>query len=334
LSVKNEKNPQNPPVSLVTSAGGFLGSHLVDRLIAEGHLVVGLDNLCTGSLENLLNASSYAERFFLIKSDITKQFDLPELNYDYIWHLASPASPVDYRRFRIETMLVNSIGTRNMLEIAVKHNAKFILASTSEAYGDPMIHPQPETYWGNVNPVGERACYDEGKRFAESLTFEYRRCYGLDARIVRIFNTYGPRMRLNDGRVVPNFICQALRGEPLTIYGNGNQTRSFVFVSDEVEGILKAMICGNTNGEVINIGNPTEYTILKFAEIVARLCGVNINVIFRLNVVYKQLPADDPTRRCPDINKARTLLGWEPSVPLEQGLIETVEYFAQKLKIS
>lgn len=284
LGLKQESGPESGPVSLVTGAGGFIGSHLVDRLLLAGHRVIALDNLCTGRIDNLQSALSYEDRTFFIKADITEKFDLPDLPVNFIWHLASPASPVDYRRLNIETMLVNSIGTKNMLDIAVNHNAKFLLASTSEAYGDPLVHPQPETYWGNVNSVGERACYDESKRFAETLTLEYYRRYGLDARIIRIFNTYGPRMQISDGRVVPNFICQALRGEPLTVYGDGSQTRSFVFIQDEVEGILRAMFYEHTNGEVINIGNPEEYSINEFAGIVARLCGVKVEV------VYKPLP--------------------------------------------
>jgi nucleoside-diphosphate-sugar epimerase len=325
-SFKQEINLEPSPVSLVTGAGGFLGSHLVDRLLIEGHRVICLDNLCTGRLKNLKNALSYENRAFFMQADIAAKLDLPDLPINCIWHLASPASPVDYRRLNIETMLVNSVGTKNMLDLAVKHNAKFLLASTSEAYGDPQVHPQPETYWGNVNPVGERACYDESKRFAEALTLEYYRRYSLDVRIIRIFNTYGPRMQVNDGRVVPNFIYQALQGEPLTVYGDGSQTRSFVYVNDEVEGILRAMLREHTTGEVINIGNPEEYSIREFAEIVARLCGV------KMNVVYKPLPADDPTRRCPDISKAKTLLGWEPVTTLEQGLAVTIDYFINQIK--
>ncbi len=318
--------PKGVPLSLVTGASGFLGSHLADRLLFEGHRVVGIDNLSTGNQQNLDNALSYKERFTFIQADITVDFELPVLNYDFIWHLASPASPVDYRRLSVETMLVNSIGTKNMLDVAKTHKAKFLLASTSESYGDPHVHPQPENYWGNVNPVGERACYDESKRFAEALTLEYHRRYGLDARIIRIFNTYGPRMQINDGRVVPNFICQCLRGEPLIVYGNGAQTRSFVFVSDEVEGILRAMFYKNTKGEIINLGNPDEYTILEFAKIVAGQCGV------KPNIKYRALPPDDPARRCPDIDKARGLLGWEPAVPLQQGIAATIDYFIINLK--
>jgi nucleoside-diphosphate-sugar epimerase len=324
--LKQENGHDLGPVSLVTGAGGFIGSHLVDRLLFEGHRVIGIDNLCTGNLNNLQNALSDKDRAFFIEADVTESFELPDLPVNFIWHLASPASPLDYRRLSIETMLVNSVGSKRLLDIAVKHNAKFLLASTSEAYGDPLAHPQTETYWGNVNPIGERACYDESKRFAEALTLEYCRRYGLDARVIRIFNTYGPRMQITDGRVVPNFINQALRGEPLTVYGDGSQTRSFVYVKDEVEGILRAMFCEHTKGEVINLGNPEEYSILEFAEIVARLCGVE------MSVVYKPLPADDPTRRCPDINKARNLLGWEPSTPLEQGLSATIDYFISQIK--
>lgn len=327
LKMQKETCPAHEPVSLVTGAAGFLGSHLVDRLIAAGHRVVGLDNLCTGSLENIHKAMAQEKKFVFIQTDITEKIDLPVTNCDYVWHLASPASPVEYRRLSLETMLVNSAGTKNMLEAAVAFGAKFLLASTSETYGDPLEHPQLETYWGNVNPVGERACYDESKRFAEALTFEFRRRYGLDARVIRIFNTYGPRMQLDDGRVVPNFICQALQGRPLTVYGDGSQTRSFVYVDDEVEGILRAMFCGGTDGEVINIGNPEEYSIIKFAGEVARLCGV------KLNFVYQPLPADDPARRCPDISKAKLLLGWKPAVSLEKGLAATINYFLKVMKL-
>jgi dTDP-glucose 4,6-dehydratase len=327
LKYKEENNPAPNPVSLVTGAGGFIGSHLVDRLLFEGHQVICLDNLCTGSLKNLQNALSFfKDRAFFMQVDITADFELPDIPVNYIWHLASPASPVYYRRLNIETMLVNSLGTKKILDIAIKHKAKFLLASTSEAYGDPLVHPQPETYWGNVNPVGERACYDESKRFAEALTLDYSRRYGLDARIVRIFNTYGPRMQINDGRVVPNFIQQALQCEPLTVYGDGSQTRSFVYITDEVEGILRAMFCEHTTSEVINLGNPEEYTIYEFAQIVARLCGV------QMSVVYKPLPPDDPARRCPDITKARSLLGWEPVTPLEEGLAKTIDYFVNQIK--
>ncbi len=326
FEVKQEFRPVNMPVSLVTGVGGFLGSYLADRLLFEGHVVVGVDNFCTGNRANLKNAFSYKDKFIFVHADIATQYELPALKYDFVWHLASPASPVDYRRLSIETMLVNSTGTKNMLDTAVKQGAKFLLAGTSEAYGDPLVHPQPETYWGNVNPVGERACYDESKRFAEALTFEYRHRYGLDTRIVRIFNTYGPRMQENDGRVVPNFICRALQGKPLTVYGKGDQTRSFIFVTETIEGIYRAMFYAKTHGEIINIGNPDEYTILKLAEIVARLCGTE------MNIVYKPLPPGDPARRRPDISKARALLDWVPTISLERGLNEVINYFLKKFK--
>ncbi|WP_460039256.1 UDP-glucuronic acid decarboxylase family protein [Thermaerobacter litoralis] len=312
----------NQKVSLVTGAAGFLGSHLVDKLLAEGHLVVGVDNLSTGSARNLEHVIGKDERFIFVTGDVTEELELPPLRYDYIWHLASPASPKDYRRLSIQTMMANALGTKNMLDLAVAHKARFLLASTSEAYGDPQVHPQREDYWGNVNPIGERACYDESKRFAEALSMEYYRQYGVDIRIVRIFNTYGPRMQINDGRVVPNFVCQALRGEPLTVYGDGSQTRSFVFVKDEIEGIFRAMTYPGTTGEVFNIGNPEERTILEFARTIAEICGVE------LNVVYKPLPPDDPRKRCPDITKARIVLRWEPITPLEEGLRVTIDYFA------
>ncbi|GAB6931808.1 SDR family oxidoreductase [Calditerricola satsumensis] len=323
--MKMEFQHEKKPVSLITGAAGFLGSHLVDRLLAEEHFVVGVDNLSTGNLKNLDHVISRND-FLFVAGDITGEMELPDLKYDYVWHLASPASPKDYRRLSIETMMVNAIGTKKMLDLALAHNAKFLLASTSEAYGDPQVHPQPEEYWGNVNPIGERACYDESKRFAEALTMEYHRRYDLDVRIVRIFNTYGPRMQINDGRVVPNFICQALRGEPLTVYGDGSQTRSFVFVQDEVEGIFRAMTCHGTKGEVFNIGNPEEYSILEFARLIAQICGVE------LNVVYKPLPPDDPRKRCPDISKAKRVLNWEPVTPLEKGLRITLDYFSSVLR--
>lgn len=313
------------PVSLVTGAAGFLGSHLVDRLLAAGHVVVGVDNLSTGNLENLQHAIEERDRFIFVEGDVTQELDLPPLQYDYVWHLASPASPKDYRRLSVETMMTNAVGTKRMLDLAAAHNARFLLASTSEAYGDPQVHPQREDYWGNVNPVGERACYDESKRFAEALTMEYYRRYGANVRIVRIFNTYGPRMKIDDGRVVPNFIAQALRGQPLTVYGDGSQTRSFVFVDDEIDGIYRAMTYDGTAGEVFNLGNPQECTILELARIVAGLCGVEFNV------VHRPLPADDPRRRRPDISKAKRVLGWEPVTPLETGLRMTLSYFSSVL---
>jgi nucleoside-diphosphate-sugar epimerase len=325
LSIKeSELHVNKRPVSLVAGAAGFIGSHLTDRLLREGHQVIGLDNLCTGNMDNLEQAVK-DPLFKFILGDITEKIELPTVKLDYIWHLASPASPVDYRRLSLETLFVNSQGTRSMLELALQHDAHFLLASTSEVYGDPKVHPQVETYWGNVNSVGERACYDEGKRFAEALAWEYRRRYELNARIIRIFNTYGPRMQIRDGRVVPNFIWQALRKEPLTIYGEGNQTRSFVFVDDEVEGILRAMLYPDTDGEIINLGNPEEKTILAFAGVVSELCGVSVNFSFQ------PLPVDDPTRRCPDISKAHRLLSWFPETSLNTGLGRTIEYFQRKI---
>lgn len=326
MSTEEQGSPikNNNPVSLVTGAAGFLGSHLVDYLLAEGHLVVGVDNLCTGNLQNLEKACACRERFYFLEADITDEIELPSYKYDYIWHLASPASPKDYRRLSIETLMVNSLGTKKMLDLALKHGSRFLLASTSEVYGDPEVHPQPESYWGNVNPIGQRACYDEGKRFAEALTMEYHRRYDLDARIVRIFNTYGPRMKMDDGRVVPNFICQALRGEPLTVYGEGAQTRSFVFVTDEIEGIYRAMTCTGTKGEVFNLGNPEEYSILDFARIISEICGVDFKV------EYSPLPPDDPRKRCPDIDKARRLLQWKPGVSLKEGLRITIDDFRRQ----
>jgi nucleoside-diphosphate-sugar epimerase len=321
MEVNDKAIKSSRPLSLVTGAAGFIGSHLVDRLLRAGHSVTGVDNLCSGSLENLQGALAAGENFQFVQADISGEFEPPALRYHFIWHLASPASPVDYGRMGIETMLVNSSGTKNMLDLAVKNSAKFLLASTSEVYGNPLVHPQTETYWGHVNPVGRRACYNEGKRFAEALAFEYNRRYNLDLRIVRIFNTFGPRMQVEDGRVVPNFICQALRGEPLTLYGDGTQTRSFVFVADEIEGIVSAMLGTGTTGEIINIGNPVECTIRELAEIVAALLGIE------LKTENRPLPADDPVRRCPDISKARAVLGWEPSTTLIDGMTETIDYF-------
>ncbi|HAG06647.1 MAG TPA: NAD-dependent dehydratase [Peptococcaceae bacterium] len=309
--------------ALVTGAAGFLGSHLVDRLLACGCQVVGVDNLSTGNLQNLALAKE-SPLFSFYEADITG-WSPPEDTFEFIFHLASPASPVDYRRLSIETMLVNSLGTKNLLDLALQRGAVFLLASTSEVYGDPLVHPQAETYWGNVNPTGLRACYDESKRFAEVLTMEYHRRYGLDVRIARIFNTYGPRMRPDDGRVVPNFIIQALRGEPLTVYGDGRQTRSFLYVADQIEGLVRLLAAPHAKGEVVNIGNPNETTILEFAKVVAELCGCEYRV------EYSELPPDDPARRCPDVTKARQLLGWEPKTSLVDGLRETIAYFREIL---
>jgi nucleoside-diphosphate-sugar epimerase len=314
------------PTTLVSGGAGFIGSWLCERLIADGDTVIAVDNFATGSRRNLANLEGHP-RFRLIEHDITQP--LPAIGpVDQIFHMASPASPDDYRRLSIETLLVNSAGTHQMLELARAHGARFLVASTSESYGDPQVHPQVETYWGHVNPVGDRSCYDEAKRFAEAITMAYLRRYDLDVRIIRIFNTYGPRMRLDDGRVVPNFIGQALRGEPLTIYGNGEQTRSFCFVTDLVEGILRALRMPGTKGEVINLGNATETTIRRFGEVVCQLMGVP------LQVEGRPLPPDDPARRCPNLSKAKRLLGWEPVVSLEAGLQATSDYFRTQLEVS
>lgn len=307
--------------ALVTGGAGFIGSHLVDRLVSEGLHVVVLDNLATGSWNNLKHQDEqYVTR---ILCDVSQTWPLDKLPSEIHWvfHLASPASPVHYRRLAIETLMVNSMGTKHALDVALQAGARFILASTSETYGDPEVSPQPETYWGRVNPVGPRSCYDESKRFGEALTSEYVRTYGLDARILRFFNCYGPRMQEEDGRVVPNFVRQALNGQALTIYGTGQQTRSFCYVSDEVEGIWRAAMTDGIAGEIINIGNPEERTILNFAEIVAHIAGIP------LKIEPRPLPPDDPTNRCPDISKARRLLGWEPQTDLRLGLEETFRFF-------
>lgn len=304
---------------LISGAAGFLGSHMVDALLSVGGRVTGVDNLSTGNLENLAEARKNPN-FYFIRHDVVGELPVKG-PFDFVAHLASPASPVDYHRLGIETMLVNSLGTKNLLDLVRASNAVFLLASTSEVYGDPLVHPQEETYWGNVNPTGPRACYDESKRFAEALTMEYHRRYGLNVRIARIFNTYGPRMRPHDGRVVSNFITQALKGEPLTIYGDGQQTRSFVYVTDEIDGLLRLLAAPHAKGEAVNIGNPEERTIINFAEVTAELCGREFKAEFR------ELPLDDPSRRCPDITKARALLGWEPGIPIREGLSRTIAYF-------
>lgn len=316
--------------ALVAGGAGFIGSHLCDRLLAEGYHVAAVDNLSTGSPTNLTQNLNRPD-FVLINHDLNTPIPTTILEVhgvpplDEVYHFASPASPVHYSRLSIETLLVNSVGTLHLLELARRSSARFMLASTSEVYGDPQVHPQPETYWGNVNPNGPRSCYDEGKRYGEALTFTYRKRYGIDARVIRIFNTYGPRMQLDDGRVVPNFILQALSGEPLTVYGDGSQTRSFVYVADEVDGIFRAMTMPGTDGEVINLGNPIEYSVLDFAEVVCELVGVP------LRFEREALPVDDPTRRRPDITRARELLRWEPSTSLQQGLRATISYLAAKI---
>jgi UDP-glucuronate decarboxylase len=312
---------------LVTGGAGFIGSHLCDALLAAGHTVAVADNFLTGRRLNLAHLLDQPG-FTLLEHDITRPLDpLADQVVDQIFHLASPASPVGYTAHPIETHLVNSVGTHNVLELARRHGASVLLTSTSEAYGDPLEHPQRETYHGNVNPIGPRSCYDESKRFAESLTMEYVRQFGLDARIVRLFNTYGPRMDPVDGRVVPNFINQALHGEPLTIFGDGSQTRSFCYVSDIVAGLLAAMNTPGTAGEVFNLGNPDERTVLDFAHHILATVGVS------LPISYLPGRQDDPTRRCPDISKARARLGWSPVVGLDEGLPPTLAYFRAELGI-
>lgn len=302
---------------LVSGAAGFIGSHLCDRLLADGHQVTGLDNFITGSRRNLQHLDG-EPRFRFLEQDVTREFGVPG-TWDQVWHLASLASPREYLAHPIETLEAGSSGTRNLLEIARRAGAGFLVTSTSECYGDPLEHPQSETYWGNVNPVGMRSCYDESKRYAEALTMAFHRHYGVRTNIARIFNTYGPRMALNDGRVVPAFLDQALRGEPLTVFGDGLQTRSFCYVSDLVEGLVR--LASSEERYPVNLGNPIELTILEFAERIRELTGSNREIVF------EPLPEDDPRMRRPDITKARDVLGWEPKVSLEQGLKETVEYF-------
>jgi dTDP-glucose 4,6-dehydratase len=301
---------------LVTGAAGFLGSHLTDALLAEGNTVLGVDNLCTGSLRNLEQVRNES-RFEFLEQDISKEFDPGQV--DYIFNFASPASPVDYFRLGIETLMVGSMGTRNLLELARKYRAKFLHASTSECYGDPLVHPQTEDYWGHVNPVGPRSVYDEAKRFSEALVMAYHRYSGVDIRLVRIFNTYGPRLQKDDGRVISNFLMQALKGEDLTVYGDGSQTRSFCYVSDEIEGILGL---SRTHEHMpVNIGNPTEWTILDCANAILQVTGS------KSKIAFSALPQDDPIQRQPDITKARKLFGWEPKIDLETGLRLSLPYF-------
>jgi len=302
---------------LVTGAAGFLGSHLCDRLIQGGHEVIGVDNVVTGSMDNIAHLMG-SESFRFIRQDVT-EFLYVEGTLDGVLHFASPASPVDYLELPIQTLKVGSLGTHKTLGLAKAKGARYLLASTSEVYGDPEIHPQPETYWGNVNPVGPRGVYDEAKRFAEAMTMAYHRHHGVDTRIVRIFNTYGPRMRAADGRVVSNFIVQALRGEPLTVYGDGSQTRSFCYVDDEVEGILR--LFGSDLTGPTNVGNPVEFTILELAQLVIEEVGSDSTIERR------PLPTDDPKVRQPDISIARASLGWEPQTDLEEGLRRTIPYF-------
>jgi dTDP-glucose 4,6-dehydratase len=301
---------------LITGAAGFLGSHLTDALLAEGNSVLGVDNLCTGSTANLQHLRN-EPRFELAEHDICTPFDYGRV--DYVFNFASPASPVDYSRLGPETLAVGSDGTKNSLEVAKKYGAKFLHASTSECYGDPSVHPQTEDYWGNVNPIGPRSVYDEAKRFSEALTMAYHRYHGVDTRLVRIFNTYGPRLQKNDGRVISNFVMQALRGEDLTVYGDGGQTRSFCYVSDEIAGILG--LSRSDEHLPVNIGNPHEWTILECAKAVLKITGASSRII------YHPLPEDDPMQRQPDISKAQRLFGWEPEIDLETGLKLSLDYF-------
>ena len=307
--------------SLVTGGAGFLGSHLTDRLLAEGHRVIVLDNFITGSPSNIEHLAGN-ENFRFVKQDVTQYLFIDE-PIDFVFHFASPASPIDYLEFPIPTLKVGALGTHNALGLAKAKKARFLIASTSECYGDPLVHPQTEDYWGNVNPIGPRGCYDEAKRFAEAITMAYHRYHHVDTKIVRIFNTYGPRMRLRDGRVVPAFIGQALTGEPLTIFGDGSQTRSFCYVSDLIDGIYRLML--SDFHEPVNIGNPREMTIRQFAEEILRITGSHSTIETR------PLPVDDPKVRQPDITRARKLLGWEPKVPFEQGIVTTIEYFRDKV---
>ena len=302
---------------LVTGAAGFLGSHLCDRLLAQGYRVVGMDNFLTGNSANLAHLRSHPD-FQLVLHDVTNFIEL-EGPLDAVLHFASPASPVDYLEHPIPTLKVGSLGTHKALGLAKAKGARFLLASTSQVYGDPLVHPQPESYWGNVNPVGPRGVYDEAKRFAEALTMAYHRYHGLDTRIVRIFNTYGPRMRPNDGRVVSNFIVQALHGEPLTVYGDGSQTRSFCYVDDLVTGIV--LLFERGDADPTNLGNPHEFTVRELAALVLKLTGS------RSEIVDRPLPVDDPRVRQPDIGRVRETLGWEPKVGLEEGLRRTIDYF-------
>jgi dTDP-glucose 4,6-dehydratase len=305
---------------LITGAAGFLGSHLADRFLAEGHDVIGMDNLITGARENFQHLLGN-RRFQFVLHDVTRfiQVDGP---LDGVLHFASPASPIDYLELPIQTLKVGSLGTHNALGVAKAKSARFFLASTSEVYGDPQVHPQPESYWGHVNPVGPRGVYDEAKRFAEAMTMAYHRYHGVETRIVRIFNTYGPRMRARDGRVVSNFVVQALKGEPLTLYGEGQQTRSFCYVADEVEGIYRLFLSDCT--EPVNIGNPQECTVRQLADKVLALTGS------ASPIEHRPLPIDDPKVRQPDISRARALLGWEPSVALEEGLTRTIAHFREQ----
>jgi len=310
------------PASVVTGAAGFLGSHLTDLLLARGHRVIGMDNFITGSVDNIAHLGGNPN-FKFIEQDVT-EFLFLDAPVDYVWHFASPASPVDYLNFPIQTLKVGSLGTHKALGLAKQKGARFLLASTSEIYGDALVHPQAEEYWGNVNTIGPRGCYDEAKRFAEALTMAYHREHGVKTRIVRIFNTYGPRMRINDGRVVPSFISQALKNKPVTVFGRGGQTRRFCYVSDLVEGIYRLMM--SDYDLPVNIGNPAELSMLQFAR------GIIRATRSKSRIVFKPLPQDDPRQRQPDISKAWKVLNWSPKVALDQGLTDTIAYFRKKME--
>jgi dTDP-glucose 4,6-dehydratase len=319
----NKRSSVHPPgpTSVVTGAAGFLGSHLTDLLLAHGHHVIGIDNFVTGTVDNIAHLGGNP-RFKFIQQDVT-EFIFLDVPVQYVWHFASPASPVDYLELPIQTLKVGSLGTHKALGLAKYKGARFLLASTSEIYGDPLVHPQTEEYWGNVNPIGPRGCYDEAKRFAEALTMAYHKEHRVETRIVRIFNTYGPRMRLHDGRVVPAFISQALKNQPLTVFGAGKQTRSFCYVSDLIEGIYRLMM--SDYGLPMNVGNPAELTVLAFARQIIRATRS------RSRIVFKPLPQDDPRQRRPNIAKARKYLKWEPRVRLTEGLVQTIEYFRDRV---
>src|ERR1043166_413032 len=321
MNQKKQQSPSHQPTSVVTGAAGFLGSHLTDLLLARGHKVIGIDNFVTGAVDNISHLGGN-RNFKFIEQDVT-EFIFLDVPVHYVWHFASPASPIDYLELPIQTLKVGSLGTHKALGLAKNKNARFLLASTSEIYGDPLVHPQTEEYWGNVNSIGPRGCYDEAKRFGEAMAMAYHKQHGVETRIVRIFNTYGPRMRLNDGRVVPAFVSQALKNRPLTVFGDGRQTRSFCYVSDLIEGIYRLML--SDYGLPVNIGNPAELTVLEFAREIIRATKS------RSKIAFKPLPQDDPKQRRPDISKARKILKWEPKVPLGKGLDKTIAYFRRKV---
>src|SRR5438034_5736875 len=317
MKLNKKTSTRSQPCSVVTGAAGFLGSHLTDLLLARGHRVIGIDNFVTGTVNNISHLGGNPN-FKFIQQDVT-EFIFLDVPVHYVWHFASPASPIDYLELPIQTLKVGSLGTHKALGLAKNKRARFLLASTSEIYGDPLVHPQTEDYWGHVNTIGPRGCYYEAKRFADALTTAYHREHAVQTRIVRIFNTYGPRMRLNDGRVVPAFISQALKRKPLTVFGRGRQTRSFCYVSDLIEGIYRLMM--SSCGHPVNIGNPDEMTVLEFAKEIIRATGS------RSKIAFKPLPQDDPKQRRPDISRARNVLKWQPQVVLGEGLKRTIEYF-------